>query len=428
MNRTLYTLLFHLGLPLVALRLAWRAWKAPAYAKRIGERFAFGMPPLKSGGIWLHAVSVGESIAAAPLVRELLKRYPDLPITMTCMTPTGSERIQAMFGGPEYAGRVQHCYLPYDLPWAAARFLNKIKPRLAVIMETELWPNHIHQCAKRRIPVALANGRLSERSARGYARFGKLTAPMLAEMSLLAIQTEAEAERFRNLGARPECVEVTGSIKFDLNIDPQLPVRAAELRDQWQATARPVWIAASTHLGEDEQILAAHQQLLQQWSDALLILVPRHPERFGTVYELCQNQGFTTRRRSIGENVQPTDQVLLGDTMGELLFMYALADVAFVGGSLVPHGGHNLLEPAALGKPLLSGPHTFNFLEIAAMLRDAGALREPVDSAALAATLAELWSHPERAKSMAEAGAGVMKTNQGALAKLLDGLGRLIRG
>lgn len=427
MNRTLYTLLFHLGLPLVALRLAWRAWKAPAYAKRIGERFAFGMPPLKPGGIWLHAVSVGESIAAAPLVRELLKRYPDLPVTVTCMTPTGSERIQAMFGGPEYAGRVQHCYLPYDLPWAAARFLNTIKPRLAVIMETELWPNHIHQCAKRGIPVALANGRLSERSARGYARFGKLTGPMLAEMSLLAIQTEAEAERFRALGALPECVEVTGSIKFDLTVDPQLLVRAAELREQWQAADRLVWIAASTHAGEDEQILAAHRQLLQQWPNALLILVPRHPERFGTVYELCLREGFTTCRRSTGESVQPADQVLLGDTMGELLFMYALADVAFVGGSLIPHGGHNLLEPAALAKPLLSGPHTFNFLEIAAMLRNAGALREPADSAALAATLAELWERPEQAVSMAKAGSAVMKANQGALAKLLDGLSRLIR-
>ncbi|HLA31041.1 MAG TPA: glycosyltransferase N-terminal domain-containing protein, partial [Pseudomonas sp.] len=167
MNRSLYTLLLHLGLPLLAGRLAWRAWRAPAYAKRIGERFACGLPPLKPGGIWLHAVSVGESIAAAPLVRELLARYPDLPITISCMTPTGSERIQALFGGAEYAGRVQHCYLPYDLPWAAARFLDRLQPRLAVIMETELWPNHIHQCGKRGIPVALANARLSERSARG---------------------------------------------------------------------------------------------------------------------------------------------------------------------------------------------------------------------------------------------------------------------
>ncbi|HCH76796.1 MAG TPA: 3-deoxy-D-manno-octulosonic acid transferase, partial [Pseudomonas sp.] len=201
MNRTLYTLLFHLGLPLVFLRLLWRAWRAPAYSRRIGERFAFGLPPLRPGGIWVHAVSVGESIAAAPMVRELMARYPHLPITVTCMTPTGSERIQALFGDS-----VQHCYLPYDLPWAAARFLERARPKLAVVMETELWPNHIHQCARRGIPVALANARLSARSARGYARFARLTAPMLAKLSLIAVQTEAEAERFRQLGARDECV------------------------------------------------------------------------------------------------------------------------------------------------------------------------------------------------------------------------------
>jgi 3-deoxy-D-manno-octulosonic-acid transferase len=427
MNRSLYTLLFHLGLPLVAGRLAWRAWRAPAYARRVGERFAFGLPPLKPGGIWLHAVSVGESIAAAPLVRELLVRYPQLPITISCMTPTGSERIQALFGGPEYAGRVQHCYLPYDLPWAAARFLDRAQPKLAVIMETELWPNHIHQCGKRGIPVALANARLSERSARGYARFAKLTAPMLAELSLVAVQTATEAERFRSLGARPGCVEVTGSIKFDLRIDPQLLIRAAVLRGQWQAEARPLWIAASTHAGEDEIVLAAHRQLLKQNPDALLILVPRHPERFGPVFELCQRQGFGTRRRSSGEPVMAADQVLLGDTMGELLFLYALADIAFVGGSLVANGGHNLLEPAALGKPVLSGPHLFNFLEIAAQLRAAGALREVADAGDLAQQIEQLWRAPEAAQAMREAGLAVMQSNQGALARLLAGLERLLK-
>ena len=426
MNRSLYTLLFHLGLPLVAGRLAWRAWRAPAYARRIGERFAFGLPPLKPGGIWLHAVSVGESIAAAPLVRELLARYPDRPITMTCMTPTGSERIQAMFGTAEYAGRVQHCYLPYDLPWAAARFLDRAQPKLAVIMETELWPNHIHQCAKRGIPVAVANARLSERSARGYARFAKLTAPMLAELDLIAVQTAVEAERFKSLGARAACVEVTGSIKFDLTIDPDLLKRAAALREQWQAGSRPVWIAASTHAGEDEIVLAAHRELLKQRPDALLILVPRHPERFNSVFELCQRQGFSTRRRFSGEPLQATDQVLLGDTMGELLFLYALADIAFVGGSLVANGGHNLLEPAALGKPVLSGPHLFNFLEIAAQLRAAGALSEVADAAALAQRVAQLWREPEAAQAMRAAGQGVMQANQGALARLLAGLERLL--
>ncbi len=426
MNRSLYTLLFHLGLPLVAGRLAWRAWQAPAYAKRIRERFALGLPALKPGGIWLHAVSVGESIAAAPLVRELLARYPDLPITLTCMTPTGSERIQALFGGAEFAGRVQHCYLPYDLPWAAARFLDRAQPCLAVVMETELWPNHIHQCARRGIPVALANARLSERSARGYGRFKGLTAPMLAELSLVAVQTQAEAERFLALGARPGCVTVTGSIKFDLQIDPALLTRASALRQQWQAGARPIWIAASTHAGEDEVILAAHVELLKKHPEALLILVPRHPERFGAVYELCRRQGLATRRRSSGEPLQAGDQVLLGDTMGELLFLYALADLAFVGGSLVANGGHNLLEPAALGKPVLSGPHLFNFLDIAAQLREAGALLEVGDARTLAQQVERLWREPEAAEAMREAGLAVLRANQGALARLLAGLGRLL--
>ncbi len=421
MNRHLYTLLLHLALPLIALRLALRARKAPAYARRIKERFSFALPPMKPGGIWVHAVSVGESIAAAPMIRALQARHPDLPITVTCMTPTGSERIQALFGDS-----VQHCYLPYDLPWAAARFLDRTRPRLAVVMETELWPNHIHQCAKRGIPVTLANARLSERSARGYARFARLTAPMLAELSLIAVQTQAEAQRFLDLGARPGCVEVTGSIKFDLKIDDELLQRAAELRRQWQAEQRPVWIAASTHAGEDEIVLAAHRQLLATRSDALLILVPRHPERFNSVHELCLAQGLTTRRRSTAETVQASDQVLLGDTMGELLFLYALADIAFVGGSLVANGGHNLLEPAALGKPVLSGPHLFNFLEIAAQLREAGALSEVENAVQLADRVATLLNEPSEMRSMSQAGLSVLKANQGALQRLLTGLQRLL--
>lgn len=421
MNRLLYTLLLHLALPLIALRLALRARKAPAYARRINERFSLGLPVMKPGGIWVHAVSVGESIAAAPMIRALQAHYPDLPITVTCMTPTGSERIQALFGAS-----VQHCYLPYDLPWAAARFLDRVQPRLAVVMETELWPNHIHQCAKRGIPVALANARLSERSARGYARFGKLTAPMLGELSLIAVQTQTEAQRFLDLGARAGCVEVTGSIKFDLKIDAELLQRADALRQQWQATTRPVWIAASTHAGEDEIVLAAHRQLLKTQPDALLILVPRHPERFNSVHELCISERLTTRRRSTAEAVQASDQVLLGDTMGELLFLYALADIAFVGGSLVANGGHNLLEPAALGKPVLSGPHLFNFLEIAAQLREAGALSEVENAMQLADKVAALLNEPSEMQRMSQAGLSVLKANQGALQRLLEGLQRLL--
>lgn len=422
MNRTFYTLLFHLALPLVLARLFWRARRAPAYRARIGERLAVGLPEFQQGGIWVHAVSVGESIAAAPMIRALMERYPLLPITVTCMTPTGSERIKALFGD-----RVQHCYLPYDLPWAAARFLQALQPKLAVVMETELWPNHIHQCAKRGVPVALANARLSERSARGYARFARLTAPMLAELSLIAAQTAAEAERFQALGARKESVQVTGSIKFDLNIDPALPERASQLRQQWGAMSRPIWIGASTHMGEDEILLAAHRLILADRPDALLILVPRHPERFRSVHELCGKQGFITVRRSLAEPPKPETQVVLGDTMGELLFLFALADVAFVGGSLVPTGGHNLLEPAALGKPVLTGPHLFNFLDIAAQLRDAGALAEVSNAAELASVIALFWREPERVADARSAGLKVLENNQGALERLLMGLGALLK-
>lgn len=421
MNRHLYTLLFTLAMPLVLARLYWRGRRAPDYRRRIGERLGRLPPGLHAGGIWVHAVSVGEAIAAIPVIRALQQSHPSLPLTVTCMTPTGSERIRAALGDS-----VQHCYLPYDLPWLASRFLGRLAPRLAIVMETELWPNHIHECARRGIPVVLANARLSERSARGYARMRGLTAPMLRELTLIAVQTAVEAERFIDLGARPERVRVTGSIKFDLAIDPSLVSRAQLLRQQWQAETRPIWIAASTHAGEDEIILAAHRRLLEIHPLALLILVPRHPERFAAVFELCQRQGFETVRRSTGEAVGATASVLLGDTMGELLFLYALADLAFVGGSLVPNGGHNLLEPAALGLPVLSGPHLFNFQEIAERMRDAGALMTVDGDAELASRLSALWSEPLRAQAMGEAALGVLEKNRGALGRLLEGVDGLL--
>ena len=415
MNRTLYSLLLYLAVPVIAVRLWLRSRKAAAYAKRIGERFALTLPQFKHGGIWLHAVSVGESIAAAPVVKALQEQYPDLPITMTCMTPTGSERIQSMFGDS-----VQHSYLPYDLPLCSRRFFKRLQPRLAIVMETELWPNHINQCARLNIPVVLANGRLSERSARGYGRFPKLVAPMLKQISALAVQTQTEAQRFIELGARSESVTVTGSIKYDLRVDDDLPKQAQALREQWQASQRPLWIAASTHEGEDVLILAAHQQLLTQFPDALLILVPRHPERFESVHALCVAQGMQVQRRSTHAAVNAEHQVLLGDTMGELLFLYALADVALVGGSLIEHGGHNMLEPIALAKPTLTGPHYFNFLEIAEQLLAAGAIQEVADTQQLAQAVAELWSNPEQAQLMCAAGQQVLQGNQGALQRLLD--------
>ncbi|MCL7461853.1 lipid IV(A) 3-deoxy-D-manno-octulosonic acid transferase [Pseudomonas sp. NW5] len=419
MNRTLYSLLLHLALPFILLRLWRRGRQTPAYRQRIAERLALRLPAPPAGGIWLHAVSLGESIAAAPLIRALLSRYPQQVVTVTNMTPTGSARIASLFAAEIAAGRLQQGYLPYDLPWAAARFLDRVQPRLAIIMETELWPNFVAACRARAIAVVLANARLSEKSARGYARFARLTRPMLASLTLIAVQTEAEAERFRRLGARPSAVQVTGSIKFDLQVDAELLPKARALRRTWQAATRPVWIAASTHAGEDEIILAAHRQLLATQPAALLILVPRHPERFAAVHDLCLREGFSCVRRSLNEAPDAATQVLLGDTLGELLFLYALADLAFVGGSLVANGGHNLLEPAALGRPVLSGPHWFNFLEIAAQLEAAGALCSVHDADSLAATLQDLLAKPERRAAMGVAALGVLQANQGALARLL---------
>ncbi|MFT0211777.1 lipid IV(A) 3-deoxy-D-manno-octulosonic acid transferase [Pseudomonas sp. F1_0610] len=420
MNRFWYSLFFYVCTPLLLLRLWRRSKQAPAYKKRIAERFARQLPAFKKGGVWLHAVSVGESIAAAPVVKALQASYPNLPITITCMTPTGSERIQAMFGDS-----VQHCYLPYDLPSCAKRFLQAVQPKLAIVMETELWPNHIHHCYKMQIPVVLANARLSARSAKGYAKFPKLVKPMLQHLSLIAVQTQTEAERFLALGATEAQVQVTGSIKFDLSIAPEILSRAQQLRESWQAQQRLVWIAGSTHQGEDEQLLAAHQQLLTDRPDALLILVPRHPERFDAVFALCQAQKMATQRRSTQALVDNTHQVLLGDTMGEMLLLYACADMAFVGGSLVEHGGHNLLEPAALGKPVLSGKHIFNFLDIAEQLLEAGDLLQVEDSQQLAQVLLMLAENPAKAQHMREAGFSVLHNNQGALQRLMDAVAQV---
>lgn len=417
MNRLLYSLLLHLLLPLLLLRLLWRSIQIPAYRSRITERFALALPRMASGGIWVHAVSVGEVIAAVPMIKALQARYPQYPLLLTCMTPTGAERAQSLLGD-----QVHHCYLPYDFPWAAARFLEQIQPRLAIIMETELWPNHIHQCARRGIPVVLANARLSVRSARGYARLGHLVKPMLAELSWIAVQTAAEAERFHQLGANEEQLTVTGSIKFDLQVPPSVTTQAKNLRHLWHGEARPSWIAASTHEGEEEQVLSAHRHLLAEIPEALLILVPRHPERFDTVARLCGQQGFSYVRYSSGERVHAHHQILLGDTMGELLLFYALADQAFVGGSLVPIGGHNLLEPAALGRPLLSGPALFNFSEVADQLQNAEALRI-VDSAdTLGAVLLNDFRDPKCRHRRGQQAYKVLQSNQGALLQLLDGL------
>lgn len=421
MSRILYSLLWYVITPWLLISLLWRALHRPSYRERFTQRFAIGLPVLRPGSIWVHAVSVGEAIASADLIRQLQQRYPHKPITVTCMTPTGSAQIRTLFGTS-----VQHCYLPYDLPCVARCFIRRLQPSLAIIIETELWPNYLHYCAGQNIPMVLANARLSARSAKGYARFSGLTAAMLSQLRLIAVQTPLEAERFCALGAAAERVLVTGSVKYDIQPDPALLISAQTLRQEWCASTRPIWIAASTHSGEDEIVLAAHQELRAHFPDALLILVPRHPERFEQVYALCTRLAVSVQKYSLQEPLATATQVVLGDTMGTLLFLYALADIAFVGGSLVTRGGHNLLEPVVLGKPVLSGPHVFNFLEIANQLHAAGALCTVECAADLSQTLRDLLQHADKRTQMARAGQLVVANNRGALERLLAALAPLL--
>lgn len=414
MLELLYTALLYLIQPLIWIRLWVRGRKAPAYRKRWAERYGFYRRPLKPGGIMLHSVSVGETLAAIPLVRALRHRYPDLPITVTTMTPTGSERVQSAFGGD-----VQHVYLPYDLPDAVGRFLNKVDPKLVLIMETELWPNLIAALHKRKIPLVIANARLSERSAAGYAKLGKFVRRLLRRITLIAAQNEEDGARFVTLGAKNNQVTVTGSLKFDISVTPQLAAKAVTLRRQW-APHRPVWIATSTHDGEESAVIAAHQTLLEQFPNLLLILVPRHPERFPDAVNLVREAGLSYTTRSSGEVPSASTQVVIGDTMGELMLLYGIADLAFVGGSLVERGGHNPLEAAAHAIPVLMGPHIFNFKDICARLDSAGGLITVTDAATLAKEISSLLTDADYRNFYGRHAVEVLYQNQGALQRLLQ--------
>lgn len=417
--RFLYTFCFQLLLPAVLLRLWWKGRAAPAYRRRWAERFG-RFAGARPGGIWVHAVSLGETIAALPLVKALQARHPELPITVTTTTPTGSARVVAALGDS-----VCHVYAPYDLPWCLAAFLARTRPRLAIVMETELWPNTLHALKARRIPVVLANARLSARSARGYARYSALTAPMLACLSRVAAQHADDGRRFVELGLPTARLAVTGSIKFDLSIPESVRAGAEILRSGFGP--RPVWIAASTHRGEDEAALTAHRRLRMRLPEALLLLVPRHPERFDEVAALCLAQGERIARRSRGETVGPETSVYLGDTLGELLVLYGAADLAFVGGSLVGVGGHNLLEPAALSLPCLTGPHCFNFLDITRQLTEAGGARVVESAEALAEAVTAWLQQPQARREAGAAALAVVAANRGALARLMEVIAEELR-
>ncbi|MCL6415609.1 lipid IV(A) 3-deoxy-D-manno-octulosonic acid transferase [Aestuariirhabdus sp. Z084] len=423
-NRFSYSLLFYLLVPFVGLRLLYRAWRAPLYARRWAERFGWFDASSLAGKpvLWVHSVSVGESIAAAPLVKGLQRQYPSHQLVVTTMTPTGSERVKALYGDTVF-----HVYAPYDLPDAVARFMRSIRPQLAVIMETELWPNTVAACHKQGVPVLLANARLSARSARGYARFPALVGPMMKALHVAA-QSEEAAERFRQLGVSPDRVQVTGSLKFDLGVDDAVKQQGVELRQQWLMNQKPettVIVAASTHQGEDEQVLDAITGLDRP---ALLVLVPRHPERFGKVAELLSRRGLKFARRSRQEAVNADTTVVLADTMGEMLRLLAAADIAFIGGSLVPTGGHNMLEASVLGVPVLSGPHLFNFQEISDQLVQAKAMKVVQDAVELGQALRLLVSNPAALQDMGAAGHAVVERNKGALQNQLEMCGHLITG
>jgi 3-deoxy-D-manno-octulosonic-acid transferase len=411
--RFLYTLLWYALLPGLFVRLWWRGRQAPAYRRRWRERLGLGLGRDRlQGSIWVHAVSVGETLAAAPMIEALLEQHPQRPLVVTTMTPTGSERVQALFGD-----RVTHVYCPWDLPGALKRFFRAFHPSLVLVMETELWPNLVAVAHRQHVPVMLVNGRLSAGSFRGYARLSALVRPMMAQLDHLLVQTDTEAERFRQLGARPERIQTTGSIKFDLALDQSLRDKAAALRQQ--CGQRPVWIAASTHEGEESAALDAHAVIQQQHPQALLILVPRHPERFDAVARLIQGRDMPLARRSRDESPAQAG-VYLADTMGELLMLLGAADLAFIGGSLVPVGGHNLLEPAAWSLPVLSGPALHNFERIAELLDDAGALVTVADSDQLAAAVLELLDDDAARRRRGEAAAGVVAAHRGALQRVLS--------
>jgi 3-deoxy-D-manno-octulosonic-acid transferase len=414
--RAAYSTLLHLLVPFALVRLVWRSRRQPAYLRHIPERFGFYSSAVAPPVIWLHAVSVGETRAAEPLVKALRERWPDHRVLLTHMTPTGRATGEQVFGDA-----VSRCYLPYDLPWAAARFLSHYRPRLGLLLETELWPNLIHACRAKSIPLYLVNARLSERSARGYARFAGPTRRMLRELAGVAAQTDADAQRLTSLGASE--VAVCGNLKFDRSPRPQDLELGARFRS-WFGS-RPVLLAASTREGEEEKVLAAVE--LSAQAQLLTVIVPRHPQRFDAVARLLAGRSLSYQRRSEERPVAATTAAVLGDSMGELYAYYAACDLAFIGGSLLPLGGQNLLEACAVGKPVIVGPYTFNFEEATRLAVDEGAALQVRDEQELGRIVAELLADGERRSRMGLAGLALMRQHQGAAQRIVALLQRASR-
>lgn len=406
----LYTALLNLLIPFALLKLWWRGRKQPDYRRHIPERFGiYKTPSPEAPVIWLHAVSVGETRAAAPLVDRLLQQYPDHQILLTHTTPTGRATGEQLFGD-----RVLRTYLPYDLPEAMQYFLEHFHPRIGLLMETELWFNLIAACAKRHTPLLLVNARLSEKSARGYARLRSLTHQGLQRLTVIAAQTEADAERLRALGAHN--VTVTGNLKFDV-IPPTDAAALGEVLRQRFGHARPVFLAASTREDEEALILDAVQSM--HIPGLLTVIVPRHPQRFDEVANLLQKRGLGFARRSANAPVPADCRIVLGDSMGELHAYYAACDVAFIGGSLLPYGGQNLIEACAMEKPVLIGPHTYNFEDVTRMAISAGAALQVNDPQALANEVSRVLSNGEVQARMATSALAFSRSQGGAVERLL---------
>ena len=409
--RFLYNLLTYvLFLPILAYWVV-RGIGNRAYLDRLGQRFGFGFPEIERC-IWLHAVSVGEVQAAAPLVRTLVQRFPEHPLLVTTVTPTGAVRVRSLFGDS-----VHHAFIPFEFPHAVNAFFRRTRPSAALIMETEIWPNLYRGCGVRNVPLILVSARISPKSVPGYRKLLPLIRETLSHGIIIASQSETDAERFLALGANPDRTCVMGNIKFDIEADESTTAKGQAVRAALFGD-RPVWMAASTHEGEETIVLDVHEALRARYDDLLLVLVPRHPERFAAVRELVEKRGHSVVSRT---DDQPAGHaaVFLCDTMGEVPLFYAASDVAFVAGSLVPIGRHNLLEPASLGVPFVTGPHNFNAQDIADLFLERGACRRVADADELVETISELLTNPDEAARLGRAGQEVLEENRGALERLL---------
>ncbi|MCY7354144.1 MAG: lipid IV(A) 3-deoxy-D-manno-octulosonic acid transferase [Lysobacter sp.] len=411
--RRLYSVALYVLVPITVYHLIWRGFRQREYFQRWNERYASYATAPQSAPVWVHAVSVGEVSAAAPLVNALRRERPDLRLVITTITPTGSERVRSLWGDT-----VEHVYLPYDLPGAVGRFLDHFQPRLALILETELWPNLLFGCRDRGIPAYVLNARLSERSLRGYRVLAPLMKRALRTLCCISAQSAADGERFRKLGGVPERIFETGNLKYDVAVADDVEEFVASFRESAGALRR-VWIAASTHDGEEDAAMAMHRHLRQRWPDTLMLWAPRHPERFRAVAQSAIEAGWRVATRRLTRWPDASDDVFVIDTLGELSNFYACAEVAFVGGSLQPIGGHNLLEPAAAGTAIVTGPHLHNFSEIAAKLHDAGALRIAADADAVSADLEALLEDASARATMTLAGRALVDQGRGALARTM---------